>query len=67
MRLEKLGVTVFEELDLAQTFLRLFERFIWSAEILSFARQYLVAILQFLDHVGFSPSDVLPLPTIRPQ
>ena len=44
-RLEKSYLTVFEELDLAQTFLRFFERFIWSAEILSLARQYLVAIL----------------------
>lgn len=67
MRLEKLCVTAFEELDLAQTFLRLFERFLWSTEILSFARQYLVAILQFLDHVGFSLSDVLPLPARLPQ
>ena len=62
-RLEKSYFTVFEELDLAETFLRLFERLVWPAEVLPLARQYLVASRNFLDHDAFSPFRSVTLPT----
>ena len=44
------STAVLEELDLAQPLLRLLERLVGSAEVLSLGRQDLVAFFCFLDH-----------------
>ena len=51
-----------EEFDLPKTFLRFFERLVWSAEVLALAREYLVAFLNLLDHGRLSPLDLSALP-----
>lgn len=41
---------MFEKLNLSKMFLSLFERQVRPAKILSFTRQYLLALLNFPDH-----------------
>lgn len=53
-----------EELDLAEALLGLFERLIRTSQIPALARNYLVTILQLLDHVR--PLSTKKFPRIRP-
>jgi hypothetical protein len=53
---------VFEKFDLAKALLGLFERLAGATEILAFAREYLIALLNSYDHVCPRPQKTFPCP-----